>query len=130
VRLRWVRVRYEEAMTRPGRKQGQVAAFCWTEIKVSALQILAWFIGRWHLAVPCEAVRAHLGCETQRQWSLHAIGRTPPCLLGLLSLGVLMAKRLPPSTLPGRDNAWDSQEEATVSEALAAVRAHLWGRRH
>lgn len=130
VRLRWVLVRYEEDRSRSGRKKVQAAAFFCTEIKVSALQILAWFIGRWNIEVTFEEVRAHLGFETQRQWSLHAIGRTTPCLLGLFSLVVLMAKLLHPDALPVRSNAWYSKEEATFSDALAAVRAHLWGRMH
>ena len=130
VRLRWVLVRYEEHQTRPGRKQVQAAAFFCTEIKVSALQRLAWFIGRWNIEVTFEEVRAHLGFETQRQWSLRAIGRTTPCLLGLLSLVVLMAKLLHPDVLPVRYHAWYSKEEATFSDALEAVRAHLWGRMH
>lgn len=130
VRLRWVLVRYEEDMARPGRKKVQAAAFFCTEIKVSALQILAWFIGRWNIEVTFEEVRAHLGFETQRQWSLHAIGRTTPCLLGLFSLVVLMAKLFHPNALPVRHNAWYHKEEATFSDALAAVRAHLWGRMH
>ena len=130
VRLRWVLVRYEEDRSRSGRKKVQAAAFFCTEIKVSALQILAWFIGRWNIEVTFEEVRAHLGFETQRQWSLQAIGRTTPCLLGLFSLVGLMAKLLHPDALPVRSNAWYSKEEATFSDALAAVRAHLWGRMH
>jgi DDE superfamily endonuclease len=92
VRRRWVLVRYAADRTRPDRTQVQAAAFLCTEIKVSALQILAWFVGRWNIEVPFEDVRAHLGFEPQRQWSRHAIGRTTPCLRGLLSLVVLMAK--------------------------------------
>jgi hypothetical protein len=125
-----VLVRYEEDRARPGRKKVQAAAFFCTEIKVSALQRLAWFIGRWNIEVTFEEVRAHLGFETQRQWSLHAIGRTTPCLLGRFSLVVLMAKLLHPNALPVRHNAWYHKEEATCSDALAAVRAHLWGRMH
>ena len=68
--------------------------------------------------------------ETQRQWTPRAIGRTSPCLLGLFSLVVLMAKTLYPHSLPVRQNAWYSKEEATFSDALAAVRAHLWGGMH
>lgn len=130
VRLRWVLVRYEEDSTRPGRNKVQAAAFFCTEIKVSALQRLAWFVGRWNIEVTFEEARAHLGVETQRQWSRHAIGRTTPCLLGLFSLVVLMAKLLHPYALPVRHHAWYRKEEATFSDALAAVRAHLWGRMH
>src|SRR6266568_2952020 len=54
----------------------------------------------------CE-VRAHLGLETQRQWSTLAIVRTTPCLLGLFSLVVLMTLRLhPDGKVPVRQAAW------------------------
>ena len=61
VRLRWVLGRYEADSTRPGSKQVQAAAFFCTEIKVSALQILAWFV--WH--------GTHQGLRTTRA---HASG--------------------------------------------------------
>lgn len=38
--------------------------------------------------------RAHLGVQTQRQWSKRAIARTTPLLLGLFSLMTLIADRL------------------------------------
>ena len=127
VRLRWVLVRYEEEEPRTGRKKSHAAVFFWTDTAVSATQVLAWFVGRWNIEVTFEETRAHLGFETQRQWTPRAIGRTTPCLLGLFSLVVLMAKTLYPHSLPVRQNAWYSKEEATFSDALAAVRAHLWG---
>lgn len=130
VRLRWVLVRYEEEEPRTGRKKSHAAGFCCTDTTVSATQVLAWFVGRWNIEVTFEEMRAHLGFETQRQWTPRAIGRTAPCLLGLFSLVVLMAKTLYPHSLPVRQNAWYSKEEATFSDALAAVRAHLWGGMH
>src|SRR5205807_886737 len=71
-------------------------------------------------------LRAHLGFETQRHWSTRAIGRVTPCLFGLFSLVVLLAKRLHPEQLPERQTGWYRKEEATFSDALAAVRRHLW----
>jgi len=41
--------------------------------------------------VTFEELRAHLGLETQRQWSDLAIARTTPVLFGLFSMIVLMA---------------------------------------
>jgi DDE superfamily endonuclease len=127
VRLRWVLGRYEEEEPRTGRKKSHAAVFFCTDTAVSATQVLAWFVGRWNIEVTFEETRAHLGFETQRQGTPRAIGRTTPCLLGLFSLVVLMAKTLYPHSLPVRQNAWYSKEEATFSDALAAVRAHLWG---
>ena len=40
----------------------------------------------------CDEVRAHLGVETQRQWSDLALRHTTPALLGLVSLVTLFAQ--------------------------------------
>lgn len=53
-------------------------AFLSTDIHATAAQILLWFRQRWQLEVTLEEVRAHLGVETQRQWSDLAILRTTP----------------------------------------------------
>jgi len=87
---------------------------------------LVWVQCVWAIEVTFEELRAHLGFETQRQWSDLAIARTTPCLMGLFSLVVLMAQRLHPATLPTRAAAWYPKTEATFADALAAVRHHLW----
>ncbi len=40
-----------------------------TNKEYSPKQILEWFVRRWQMEVTFEEVRAHLGMETQRQWS-------------------------------------------------------------
>lgn len=45
-------------------------------------QVLRWFIQRWQLEATFQETRAHLGVETQRQWSDLAIARTPPACSG------------------------------------------------
>jgi hypothetical protein len=119
VPIRWVLLRCPEGSFKPQ------AFFC-SDTSVSAKQIIIWFIARWNIEVTFEEVRAHLGFETQRQWSDKAIERTTPCLLGIFSLVVLMAKVLYPKTLPIQQACWYLKEEATFSDALAAVRSHLW----
>ena len=101
-------------------------ALCCTDPDALPTQVVAWFVGRWNIEVPFEEVRAHLGVETQRQWSTRAIGRTTPCLLGLFSLVVLLALALHPQDLPARTAAWYRKPEATFAAVLAAVRRHLW----
>jgi hypothetical protein len=101
------------------------ALFC-TEPAVDALTILASYLQRWHVEVTFEEARAHLGLETQRQWTTRAVGRTTPGLLGLFSVVVLMAHAAHPDHLPTRRAAWYPKPEATFSDALAAVRRHLW----
>lgn len=75
-----------------------------------------------------EEARAHLGVETQRQWSKRAIARTTPILLALFSVVTLIAHRLVTTqTLPVRTSAWYHKLQPTFSDALAWVRYHLWG---
>jgi hypothetical protein len=121
VPLRWVLARCPDGHLKPS------AYFC-SDPTVSAEQIIGWFVNRWNIEVLFAEIRAHLGFETQRQWSERAIERTTPCLLGLFSLVVLMAKTLHPQRLPLRDTRWYTKREATFSDALAAVRQHLWDR--
>jgi len=89
--------------------------------------ILCWFLQRWQAEVTFEDVRAHLGVESQRQWSDLAIQRTTPVLLGLYSWVTLAAHALhPDGKLPIRTAAWYSKPEATFSDAIAATRRVLW----
>jgi hypothetical protein len=119
VLLRWVLVRCPQASFKPE------AFFC-SDTHVSARQIVTWFIARWNIEVTFEELRAHLGFETQRQWSDKAIERTTPCLFGIFSLVVLMANMLHSETLPVRQASWYPKQEAAFSDVLAAVRADLW----
>jgi hypothetical protein len=51
---------------------------------------------RWSLEVTFEESRAHLGIETQRQWSDLATLRSTPLLFGLYSLVTLFGRALHP----------------------------------
>lgn len=103
------------------------AAFCCTDLTVSAEQIIAWYVLRWNVEVTFEECRAHLGLETQRQWSDQAIARTTPILLALYALIVLLAHHLTlDRPLPTRSAAWYTKSEATFSDVIAFVRRYLW----
>jgi hypothetical protein len=119
VAIRWVLVRCPEDSFEP-------AAFFCSDATISARQIIVWFAWRWNIEVTFEELRACLGFETQRQWSDRAIERTTPCLFGIFSLVTIMTKMLYPTELPVRQTSWYSKNEATFSDALAAVRKHLW----
>ncbi len=122
VPLRWLLVREPQ-----GAAGGlEPAALCCSDPKATPEQLLAWFLGRWNIEVTFAELRAHLGFETQRQWSRTAVGRTTPCLCGLFSLVVLLAQRLYPAGLPVARTGWYEKEAATFSDVLAAVRGHLW----
>ncbi len=119
--LRWV-------LTRDPEGKHQPRAFFSLDLTQSAQEIVADCMKRWSLEVTYEESRAHLGRETQRQWSDLAIERTTPPLFGLSSLVALFAHALSPAgPLPLRQAAWYRKPKATFSDALALVRRHLWG---
>jgi hypothetical protein len=98
-----------------------------TDMTLSACQIVEWFVLRWQVEVTFEEARAHLGIETQRQWSDLAILRTTPTLLGLFSLVTLFAQQmLSEQEVVTRSAAWYTKQVATFSDTLALVRQQLW----
>lgn len=118
--IRWVLVRDPAGKYKP-------TAFLCTDLTADPLQILRWFILRWNVEVTFEEARAHLGLESQRQWSDLAIARTTPLLLGLFSLVTLLAHQLTQDKpFPRRTSAWYVKKEPTFSDALALVRRQLW----
>jgi hypothetical protein len=133
VPIRWVLLRYEDKNERSGKITIKSAAFFCSDINDTTItpeRIIGWYVSRWNIEVVFEEMRAHLGLETQRHWSVRAIERTTPCLFGVFSLVVLMAHRLHPQELPRQGSGWYHKEEATFSDVLAAVRGHLWSARN
>ena len=120
VAIRWVLIRDPQGQFDPQ------ALLC-TDQQASAQAILEWFVLRWQMEVTFHEVRAHLGVETQRQWSDLAILRTTPALLALFSLVVVFAHLLlQGQPLPARLAAWYCKALPTFSDTLAFVRQHLW----
>jgi hypothetical protein len=120
VSIRWVLISDPD-----GKFESQ--ALVSTDPTADPTQIVEWFVMRWQLEVTFEEARAHLGIETQRQWSDLAIVRTTPVLLGLFSLVTLMAHHLlQGGKLPVRQAAWYSKALPTFSDTLAFVRQQLW----
>ena len=120
VPIRWVLLRDPQAHFSPQ------ALLC-TDQAISPTQIIEWFVLRWQVEVTLHEVRAHLGVETQRQWSDLAILRTTPALLGLFSLVALFAHQLlQGQDLPIRQTAWYTKALPTFVDTLAFVRQQLW----
>jgi hypothetical protein len=120
VPIRWLLVRDPTGELEP-------QAFLATDLNANPGDILAWFVSRWQVEVTFEEVRAHLGVETQRQWSDKAILRTTPLLLGLFSIVTLWANDLFNSRkFKPRTAAWYPKAVLTFSDAIAAVRREIW----
>ena len=124
VPIRWVLIRD------PDGKFATQALLC-TKLEATPLQVLEWFVLRWQVEVTFEEARAHLGMETQRQWSAKAVARTTPCVLGLYSLIILLTERVRAQQgLTVRRDAWYAKECVTFSDTLAMVRRWLWAEQH
>ena len=101
---------------------------------------MQWYLLRWQVEVTFEELRAHLGMETQRQWSERAIARTtrasgrnepspePPALFGLFSVVTLAADILigQQGGMAPRAPAWYDKTSPSFADAIALVRRHLW----
>jgi hypothetical protein len=109
----------------------RMEAFFCTDLQATPVQILEWVVMRWSVEVTFEEARAHLGVETQRQWSDLAIARTTPVLLALFSIVTLVALRLSQDgPIPVQAAAWYHKAEPTFADCLAVVRRHLWRARY
>jgi hypothetical protein len=119
--IRWV-------LTRDPKGKRPPKAICSTDLTQTAEQIVRDEISRWSLEVTFEESRAHLGIETQRQWSDRAIERSTPLLFGLSSLVALFGQALyPDGCVPIAQAAWYRKQIATFRDVLAVIRQHLWG---
>ena len=117
VPIRWVLIRLGKKLT------GLVS----NDPALSADEMIDYFVRRWSIETTFALVRAHLGVETQRQWSDLAIGRTTPMLMGLFSLVTLVANSLQKQgLLTCQVSSWYVKQHLTLSDALAGVRRYLW----
>jgi hypothetical protein len=117
--VRWVLVRDPD-----GKRDPQ--AFFSTDVTHEPTDIIALYVRRWQIEVTFAETRAHLGVETQRQWTDNAIARTTPALLGLYSLVSLWAGDLLTSDSIPYAAAWYRKTNLTFSDAIGAVRLQLW----
>lgn len=120
VTIRWVLVRDPEGKSDP------MSIAC-TDLDLTAIQIIEFYLKRWQVEVTFEEVRAHLGVETQRQWSDLSILRTTPCLMALFSIITLWADHLHSlQKLTTFQTAWYFKPYPTFSDAVASVRYRIW----
>ena len=120
VPIRWVLVRDPQGDFTP-------QARCAPAWAAAPAQIMEWFVLRWQLEVTFHETRAHLGVETQRQWSDRAIARTTPILMGLFSWVTLAAHLLQQQhPIIHRTAAWYAKPDPTFADAISLMRRHLW----
>ena len=120
-----VAIRYVLARDPEGRQSD--AAYLCTDEHFAPETIPKYVVQRWSVEVTFEEARAHLGLETQRQWSGLAIARMTPVLLGLFTVVTLAAVRCHAAGLLSAERtAWYAEEEPTFSDCLHLIRGRIW----
>lgn len=120
VAIRWV-------LVRDPKKRFQSQALLSTDLKLSARQIVAYFVRRWSMETTFQEARLYLGLEGQRQWNDLAVARSTPVRLALFSLVALIVQRQPTWQQAFRRSAGYEKARPTFADALAQVRRALWG---
>lgn len=113
--------------------KNEAEAFFSTDTTLQPTQIIRYFVLRWNIEVTFEETRAHLGVETQRQWSDKAIARTTPLLMGLFSFVTLVALKmhqLKPLISMETASWYDKKEELTFSDIIAVVKRSIWSNKY
>ncbi len=82
--------------------ESEAQAFLSTDLATTPERILGWFVSRWRMETTFQEVRAHLGVETQRQWSVR-IPMKPPGYTDLKPPAVPISKRPPFQSQTARD---------------------------
>lgn len=116
----------------PGGKN-EAEAFFSTNSTLPPTQIIRYFVLRWNIEVTFEETPAHLGIETQRQWSDKAIARTTPLLMSLFSVVTLVAFSMHQTkALVSMETAswYDKKGELTFSDIIAIVRRSIWSNKY
>ena len=109
--------------------KNEAETFFSTNLTNSPTQIIEWFVLRWNIEVTFSETRAHLGIETQRQWSDQAIARTTPLLMALLSILVLVAVKMHETKklVVQETTSWyDKKGELTLADILMVIRRSIW----
>ncbi len=121
--MRWVVVKDSGEHLKPGALLG-------TDTAAEPRHLLQWYLLRSQVEVTFAEARAHLGMETQRQWSELASARTTPALLGLFSVVTLMADVLigQQIEMTPRATAWYEKTSPSFADAIALVRRYIWVR--
>jgi DDE superfamily endonuclease len=107
----------------------EAETFFSTDLANSPMQIIEWFVLRWNIEVTFEETRAHLGIETQRQWSDQAIARTTPLLMALLSILVLVAIKMHETKklVVQETTSWyDKKGDLTLGDIVMIIRRSIW----
>jgi hypothetical protein len=119
-------------VTNPDNKHTAEVFFS-TNTSLSPEQIIRYYVLRWNIEVTFEETRAHLGFETQRQWSDKAIARSTPLLMALFSLIALVGMKMNETKkLISMEMAswYDKHGELTFSDIIALVRRDIWSKKY
>ena len=114
--VRWVVVRDPERKRRD-------EVFFTTEMELQVKEIVEIFVCRWNIETTFQEARSLLGLETLRNWTVEAVRRSVPMLLGLYTLIVVwFAQHVHAPEACRRQTPWYKKASVTFSDMFAAAR--------
>jgi hypothetical protein len=102
-----------------------------TDLTMPITSVIENFVYRWQIEVTFEEARAHLGLETQRQWSDGAIDKITPCILASFSIINLIALECVAAgrEIPIQTCSWYKKTHVTFSDIMTFLRTEILGER-
>jgi len=117
--IRWVSVHHPDGDHRE-------EIFFTTDLDLDPGQIVEIYVRRWSLETTFQEARDQLGLETLRNWSVKAVKRSVPLLLGLYSLiGVWFAMNVKDPESFRMEWPWYEKNSVTFSDMLTAARTDI-----
>ena len=97
-----------------------------TAVDTDPCLLIELYMKRWGIEVLFEESRAHMGIETQRQFSDNAVAKTTPLIFSLYTL-VLIRGHLTTfeQKIEPQKSAWYKKEHITFSDILGVVRMEI-----
>jgi hypothetical protein len=100
--------------------------FFTTDVRLTAIEVIECFTGRWSIETTFQEMRAYLKLETTRGRKKDTVLRMAPCLFGLYTLVAVLYAQMPAAYRRARLIDWVGKRNATFSDAITAVRRWLW----
>jgi hypothetical protein len=100
--------------------------FFTTDVRLTPIQVIECFTGRWSIETTFQEMRAYLGLETTRGRNQDTVLRMAPCLFGLYTVVAVLFAQMPARYRRVRVIDWVGKKDVTFSDAITAVRRWLW----
>lgn len=126
VPIRWI-------LTRDPAKNSKPMAILVTDLRISAEEAIALFVGRWSIETTFQEINRHLGIKTIHTWSDMSINRTVPAIIASFSLACLIVDQAIKETgvdIRPKISAWYEKRTITFSDVMAYLKLLILNKKY